>query len=127
MKLTFLIFCCLISSITSFSQDNGEIPKTAIDMPVSLLSNWMPEQLQITVDKSTYVDIWMIKDFKFRIIDQESIRNGFFRFDLRNIGRTASRFSYESYKDVDLYRHFPIIPDITTLHRFNNIGVFRTH
>ena len=60
-----------------------------------------------------------LKGFKFLIFNDESLMSNYFTIDLRNIGRLGSQFSYESYKDFDLYKHFPVVPDIIILNRFN--------
>jgi len=58
-------------------------------------------------------------DFKFLQFNENDIANNSFMIDFRNIGRKSSSYYYDSYKNIDLTKHFPVIPDITVLNRFN--------
>ncbi len=112
-KLFFIGFF-LITSINVFSQDTDII----VDQ------NKIPSSIYIENDDYSFLKASLTKDlkiksFKFLIFDDESLMSNSFTIDLRNIGRPGSQFSYESYKDFDLYKHFPVVPDIITLNRFN--------
>ena len=107
------VICCLIFSLTLFSQEKDSItvPK---NMSVSIYTTLLNKQQMKTYEESI-VPVLNLKDFEFMIFDQEDIRNDIFTIDLRNIGRKASSFSYDSYKDIDLYKHFPRVYDLRSI------------
>ncbi len=120
-----ICICCFIISLTLFSQEKVSTT-IAPDMSVSIYTTLMNKQ-QITAYKKPFIPVLNLKDFKFMIVDQESIRNGFFGFDVRNIGIRGTNFSSLVFKDFDLYKHFPVVPDLTVLHRFNNNEAIETN
>ncbi len=111
----FIIGCFLFSSIGVFSQDADSVER----------KSEVPSSIYVKNDNSyflntLFVDDLKLKDFKFLIFDDESLMSNSFTIDLRNFGRRATNFSSQTYKDFDLYKHFPVVPDIMILHRFNN-------
>lgn len=68
---------------------------------------------------TSFMEDLKLNGFKFLIFNDENLMNNSFTIDLRNIGRPGSQFSYESYKNFDLYKHLPAVPDIIILNRFN--------
>lgn len=117
-KLFFIGFF-LFTSINVFSQDT--------DMVVE--QHKVPSSIYVENDDYSFLKASVTKDlklksFKFLIFDEENLMRNSFAIDLRNIGRQSSKFSYESYKDFDLYKHFQVVPDIITLNRFNkNVSI----
>lgn len=114
----FFIAIFLSVSIAAFSQD--EKKSTQLEkLPKSIyIADWSKT---FSFQSTSLNDVLQLEDFKFLLIDGEDIRNNFFTVDLRNIGRTASSFSYESYKNIDLYKHFPKIYDLRTIPWKNNL------
>ena len=112
-KLFFIGFF-LFTSINVFSQDTDIVVE----------QHKIPSSIYVENDDYSFLKASLTKDlklksFKFLIFNDESFMSNSFTIDLRNIGRQGSQFSYESYKDFDLYKHFPVVPDIITLNRFN--------
>ena len=117
-KLFFIGFF-LFTSINVFSQDTDIVVE----------QHKIPSSIYVENDDYSFLKASLTKDlklksFKFLIFNDESFMSNSFTIDLRNIGRQGSQFSYESYKDFDLYKHFPVVPDIITLNRFNkNVSI----
>jgi len=106
-----VLLCCLVLSSMALTAQERVTSSIHSKVPTSIFT----EQLKLPPIGSYQESIsetLELKNFKFLFVDQESIRNGNFHVDLRNIGRSASVFTYESYRDVDLYKHFPRIYDL---------------
>ena len=109
----FVIVCFLFISMSLFSQETDTAERKS-ELPSSI---YIKNYTSFLMTSSIY-DL-ELKDFKFLIFNDEDLMRNSFSIDLRNIGRQGTQFSYESYKKVDLYKHFSVVPDIMTLHRFN--------
>lgn len=116
-KKIFFIAIFLSVPIATFSQNENK-PIPLDPLPKSIyIEDWSKTfSFQSTSLKETL----HLKDFKFLVFDEEDIRNNFFSFDFRNFGRKASSYSYESYKNIDLYKHFPKVYDLRTIPWKNN-------
>ncbi len=113
MIRSLLFICCFSIYLTSFSQEKENFSFER-EIPVSIFTFDMKAPYTFTYEKPM-VETLDLKKFKFLFINQESIRDGVFNVDLRNIGRTASNMSYESYRDRDLYKYIPRVYDLRTI------------
>lgn len=105
-----IYYCCFLVSFTLFAQEKAKTIVTS-EVPVSIFTELMKDS-EIATYKKPFATTLKLTNYKFLIFDQESIRNGNFSLDVRNIGRSASSYSYESYKNIDLYKYFPRIYDL---------------
>ena len=109
----FVLSCFLFISIHVISQGTNLVEKRTE----------IPSSIYIKYDNSSFlntlsIDDLKLKGFKFLIFDDESLMRNTFMIDLRNIGRRGTNFYSQTYKDYDLYRHFPVVPNIIELNQF---------
>ncbi len=108
-----VVICCFIICTELTSQEKVNF-KFSGEVPVSIFTFDINEQNVLMFEK-TMTETLDLKKFKFLFVNHEHIRNGIFNVDLRNIGRSATNMSYESYRDIDLYKHIPRIYDLRTI------------
>ena len=108
----FFIVCFLFISTSLFSQETDSITKKS-ELPSSIYI-----KSYTTFLMTSYIYDLELKDFKFLIFDDEDLMRNSFTIDFRNIGRRGTKFSSQTYKDYDLYKHFPVVPDIISLDKF---------
>jgi len=109
----FILSCFLFTSMHMFSQDTDLVEK----------KSEIPSSIYVENDNSyfwntSFTNDLKLKNFKFLIFDDESLMRNSFMIDLRNIGRRGTKFSSQTYKDFDLYKHFPNVPEILSLDQF---------
>jgi len=108
-KKVFIIALFLSVSFTTYSQDEKKTTH-AEELPKSIyVVDWSKT---FSFQSTSLKEVLKLNNFKFLIVDAEDIRDDFFTLDLRNFGRQASSYSYESYRDIDLYKHFPKMYDL---------------
>jgi len=108
-----ICICCFLMCLTLSSQEKVNT-KITQEVPISIFTLDVVERNQLVYKESSN-DVLKLKQFKFLYINQEHIRNGVFNVDARNIGRKASNLSYESYRNLDLYKYIPRPYDLRTI------------
>jgi hypothetical protein len=112
------ITCFLFVSVSMFSQEDTELNELK-KAPLSIYTEGIIYD-SFKAKINSLSSSLTFEKYRFLRINEGDIASNLFTVDFMNIGRKATSFYYNSYQKADLYKHFLVIPEISTLHRFNN-------